>query len=117
MVIVGKTMWALGVMPFQTLARGWLSFTVLTLVPIGTIAQIGWATKRWQMFDHLPFILPMPFRNPFSALATGRPNLGAFDRDDDFASFPDGGLQDPYIWKIERDPDLCSCHVFIRFCP
>jgi len=104
-------------MPIQALDCGRLTFTVLTLIPIGTIAQVRWTAKRWQMSDRYPFISSVEFRDPFSAFAILRSCLCAFNGYNDFSAFTQRSLQDPNIWNAERYRDLCFCHEIIRFCP
>src|SRR5512139_294597 len=111
MIIVGKTMRTVGIVPTQALRRGRMPFTILTLIASRTIAQVAWTTKRRQMSDRHPFILPMHFRDPFPTFPTGRSHLRALDRNYDFSPLIYSSLQDPDIRNIERYCDLRFRHV------
>ena len=115
MVVVCKTMRAVSITPFQTLSRGWMTFTVLTLISIGTIAQVCWTTKAWQVSNGYPFISSVQFRNPFPTLATSCACFCAFNGYDNFSTFTHRSLQDTHVWNVVRDCDLCFCHFLSVF--
>src|SRR3989304_6072873 len=97
MIVIGKTMRTIGIMPFQLLGRCWMIFTILTLIPMGTVAQIGRTPKHWQVSDRYPFIPSVQFRDPFPAFAARGSCFYAFNRDDDFTTFTRSGLYNPNI--------------------
>src|SRR5512139_2746803 len=113
MIIVGKAMRTVGIMPDQALRRGRMPFTIQTLITPRTIAQVAGTTKCRQMPDRHPFILPMLFRDPFPTFPTARSNLRALDRNNDFSPLIYRRLQDPHIRNIERNCDLRFRHVGI----
>jgi len=79
---------AVSITPCQALGRCWMTFTVLTLISIGTIAQVCRTPKCWQMFDGYPFVSSVQFRNPFPTLTTLRSCFGTFNGYDDSPRSP-----------------------------
>src|SRR5512134_551657 len=117
MIIIGKTVWTVRIMPFQLFARRGMPCTILTLISPGTIAQEARTPKDRQVPDRDPLLLPMQFHDPLSTLATDGPALCTFNRDDNFTSLTNFALQNSNVRNAQGNGDFCFCHILIRFCP